>query len=319
MYRLLVVFPCLFAATALSAEPDALSGDAIRDLVAGSTIELDTPLGSRIPVQYAEQGQLTGTAGNLAFYLGSASDNGRWWVSGNRLCHKWTKWFDAATQCVHLRQEGARLWWQRDDGENGTAMIARRPVILAQPAAPAAKVAAVANAAANSEPERPAAVTRPVDMASATANRPIAAPASPAITKVAATAAPANPVRRTGDAAKTASPPPLPRDSRMALLPARTPPAVAAKVEPGRPQERVLDGSFRVTGVDEFDVLNVRSGPSSDHSAISEIEPEARGIRIVGQCRQEWCPIKHRGVDGWVNSLYLVPEPVRHDNAPAKR
>jgi SH3-like domain-containing protein len=38
------------------------------------------------------------------------------------------------------------------------------------------------------------------------------------------------------------------------------------------------------------------------------ILPDAVGVSIVGQCRDEWCPIYHRGITGWVNSLYLIED-----------
>ena len=63
--------------------------------------------------------------------------------------------------------------------------------------------------------------------------------------------------------------------------------------------------SFRVTGVAEDDVMNVRNGPSADHSVIGTIPPDAAGIKIVGSCVSAWCPIQHRGIIGWVNSVYL--------------
>jgi len=66
--------------------------------------------------------------------------------------------------------------------------------------------------------------------------------------------------------------------------------------------------TFRVAGVALDDVLNVRDGPSADYRATGAILPDAIGVRIVGQCRAEWCPIIHRGVTGWVNSFYLIED-----------
>jgi uncharacterized protein YraI len=65
---------------------------------------------------------------------------------------------------------------------------------------------------------------------------------------------------------------------------------------------------FRVAGVDIDDVLNVREGPSADHSIIGSLLPDAGGVRIVGQCQSYWCPIQYRGMTGWVNSMYLTQE-----------
>ena len=42
---------CLAATT--GAEPGSLSGQEIRDLFAGATVEINTPLGTRLPVRYS--------------------------------------------------------------------------------------------------------------------------------------------------------------------------------------------------------------------------------------------------------------------------
>ena len=66
--------------------------------------------------------------------------------------------------------------------------------------------------------------------------------------------------------------------------------------------------TFMVSGVDEDDVLYVREGPSSDHASIGALPPQAQGVKILGVCQQEWCPVAHNGVKGWVNTYYLVAE-----------
>jgi hypothetical protein len=85
----------------------------------------------------------------------------------------------------------------------------------------------------------------------------------------------------------------------------------AAPVPPpaADPPKQSAPSSFRVVGVDLDDVLNVRSGPSPEHAVIGSILPDADGIRIAGPCVSAWCPIQHRGLSGWVNSLYLKPSP----------
>ena len=72
---------------------------------------------------------------------------------------------------------------------------------------------------------------------------------------------------------------------------------------PDRPAQ-----TFRVAGVALDDVLNVRDGPSADYRATGAILPDAVGVRIVGRCQAEWCPIVHGGVTGWVNSIYLIED-----------
>ena len=65
---------------------------------------------------------------------------------------------------------------------------------------------------------------------------------------------------------------------------------------------------FKVTDVDYDDTLNIRSGPSEDFPSIGWLLPEERGVKIVGPCRGDWCPIQHGAVTGWVNRYYLAEE-----------
>jgi hypothetical protein len=116
-------------ATAAAAASGDLSGEAIRPLVTGATVEIDTPLGKRIPVRYHADGRLSGEAGELAPYLGSASDKGRWWVQADELCLKWLKWLNGEPQCLRLRTEGGKIRWQDQAGNSGTAIIAAREAV----------------------------------------------------------------------------------------------------------------------------------------------------------------------------------------------
>ena len=120
------IFSALIIAATVAtahAEPAALHGDALRQLAAGRTVHLHSPYGV-LPVSFNANGTLSGSAsGTLAAYLGSTSDRGRWSVKGNRICQTFSKWFDGATHCLQVRQDGRRIHWQRDDGLSGTATI----------------------------------------------------------------------------------------------------------------------------------------------------------------------------------------------------
>jgi uncharacterized protein YraI len=70
----------------------------------------------------------------------------------------------------------------------------------------------------------------------------------------------------------------------------------------------VVLASFRVAGVAQNDMLNVRSGPSEDYAPVGGLPPEVRGVKIVGPCQQDWCPIRHGRVTGWVNRYFLAEE-----------
>src|SRR5688572_29343874 len=133
MLKLIVAAACLCAMIAPARSAD-LAGQQINDLVAGATVEIDTPVGTKLPVRYGRDGKLLGKAGDLAWYLGAATDTGKWWIAGDQLCHRWSRWLGSEPQCLRLRKEGRIVRWRTHDGNSGTATI----VVPASP-----KVAAV--------------------------------------------------------------------------------------------------------------------------------------------------------------------------------
>ena len=52
----------------------------------------------------------------------------------------------------------------------------------------------------------------------------------------------------------------------------------------------------------------MRSGPSEYHDAVGAIPPQGRGIDIVGECYETWCPIRLNHLEGWVNRSYLTED-----------
>jgi len=97
---------------------------------------------------------------------------------------------------------------------------------------------------------------------------------------------------------RTASAGHTPADTTRKVAARQVPEAVP---QPGRP-------SFRVYGVEYGDHLNVRSGPSEYHTPVGAISREGRGVQIVGECRDLWCPIRYGELSGWVNRYYLAEE-----------
>lgn len=63
-----------------------------------------------------------------------------------------------------------------------------------------------------------------------------------------------------------------------------------------------------VANVARHDVLNVRQGPSADDTIVGGIAPNGRNVVVIGRCLDQWCPIRHRDLAGWVNSRYLAGE-----------
>jgi uncharacterized protein YcbK (DUF882 family) len=318
MLKPVIAAACLCAATVVGAQSNepALSGRQISDLVAGTVVEVDTPAGTKLPVRYAHEGQLTGEARGLAWYLGSASDTGRWWVTAHMLCHRWNRWFNSEPQCLRISKEGRTLHWRSQDGNTGTAMIAvpavaKASVAMALPL-PKLKAAAEASEPTLLATPLPATVAAELDV-----------PALPLIIAelqdlpqpgpVDAAFSPLLLAAKASVGALAFAPPVLGPITKLpnAELPVAEPPAVADTPAPLPPQAEPKPAAqplFKVANVRSDDVLNVRSGPSSDHDIVGELEPGSRGIAITSACRSRWCPVQLRSVVGWVNSVFLAPE-----------
>lgn len=104
-----------------------LTGSEIRAMVNGQRIYIGGPLGAELPVNYRTNGTVDGSG--EAVGLGKffqPKDKGRWWINGNQLCQQWEKWYDGVVMCFTLRKNGGdKLIWKRDNGESGSARLAR--------------------------------------------------------------------------------------------------------------------------------------------------------------------------------------------------
>lgn len=69
---------------------------------------------------------------------------------------------------------------------------------------------------------------------------------------------------------------------------------------------------FVVRGVDQNDVLNVRSEPGPKSPLVGTIPPETKGVLTTGNRRQlgpsVWREVIYGDVRGWVNERFLVEE-----------
>jgi hypothetical protein len=100
-----------------------LSGQAIKTTLPGSVLKLDTPLGTVVPISFGGNGIMSGDAGRLASYLGSQRDRGRYWLTEDRICYKWFRWFSGEQHCLSIARDGKKIFWKREDGETGTATL----------------------------------------------------------------------------------------------------------------------------------------------------------------------------------------------------
>ena len=64
-------------------------------------------------------------------------------------------------------------------------------------------------------------------------------------------------------------------------------------------------GSWQVTNVAHWDVLNIRSGPSAKFRIVGTLRPGTSCIIRHNECRGRWCRISYADYTGWVNVRYL--------------
>lgn len=64
-------------------------------------------------------------------------------------------------------------------------------------------------------------------------------------------------------------------------------------------------GTWKVTNVASWDVLNIRSGPSASYSKVGSIPSGSACVIKTGSCNGKWCPISYANKSGWVHSGYL--------------
>ncbi len=291
----LVLLPAYFVMAslpALSNTRDLTTGE-IRRTITGAVIHMHTPLGTVVPVKYAVDGTLSGKAGAVAFFLGSATDTGKWWVKERQLCQKWNVWFKAKTRCIRVKRVGRKFYWRDGKGESGTATIVSQP-------APKTRVAK----------KRPQKVVKPRRIAK------LKKPARPSRNAFSGH-------RKVVPKGAAAAPIIVPKP-QIALRPNRpnvgqqqvarqTLPAPAqslgtqAQVSP-EPFRQRHQRRFRVVGVRADDVLNMRARPNSESGVMAGIPAQARGVDLVGPCVGEWCRVRFADRLGWVHSAYMELE-----------
>jgi len=313
-----------FAASPLAAGETRLTGETIKATLGGSLLALDTPVGTTVAVRIGHDGLMSGEAGTaLGAVLGASKDRGRWWVANDRVCFKWFRWFDAEERCATISVEGKHLSWQRDDGDSGTATIVEQDKPIEKPAVVVAQATKKAEEGAERLPAKKvevaiAASTRKTLSLTKIAEKPPIMQARSQPTVIPAIAPP-RPRVETTVALQVPAPHPAvrPRHQEKIAVTAVKPQFFAApkvqivKVETPKSGRK----PFRVAGVDPADVLNIRNGPSLDYNSVGGIPSNSRGITITGPCLNDWCPVRHRTLVGWVNRKYLTEETASNTTA----
>lgn len=88
-----------------------------------------------------------------------------------------------------------------------------------------------------------------------------------------------------------------------------------------------VEASQCVTGVESWDRLNVRSGPSTRYPVVFSLRHNQCGVSNPIRCKRNWCKIRFRGRTGWANARFfyrdggdgdgaIPPRRARRFNAP---
>lgn len=287
MLRTVITTACLCVSGVALGQSRSLSGTELKELVSGATVEIDAPMGYKIPIRYGAEGHMTGDAGGLASYLGAATDTGKWWIKGDELCHKWKQWFSGELKCLRLSRDGRAVQWQDRDGNSGTASIVALAQKEERPAQQPTLAAAPPQVSLPPEPE-----VRTLAQLPPPAPKPVRSGAIPSSDLA--------PTRIETAAAHVPLPPPQKPAAASARPADASQPASLKAPEP--------PSAYKVVNIREDDVLNVRSGPSSEHAVVAALQPGSRGVVITGDCQSEWCPVQHATGSGWVNRTFLVSE-----------
>lgn len=71
-------------------------------------------------------------------------------------------------------------------------------------------------------------------------------------------------------------------------------------------QAQVIPGEEHcVVNVRSDDSLNVRSGAGARFEIVVRLRANVCGITVVGQCREQWCPVEDGHFRGWVNKRFI--------------
>lgn len=63
--------------------------------------------------------------------------------------------------------------------------------------------------------------------------------------------------------------------------------------------------TYRVRNVEDWDKLNIRSGPSARRRIVGSIPAHGSGVHCLGPCEGKWCRVSWRGIVGWTNMKFL--------------
>ena len=87
--------------------------------------------------------------------------------------------------------------------------------------------------------------------------------------------------------------------------------AAAFAVQPAMAAGYHVEAPAQVSGVEHWDVLNVRKWPASYSKKIGELAPQSsvwvERCIIAPQGGADWCLVEVQDTQGWVNARFLTP------------
>lgn len=106
------------------AQPEKPERHKLAKLVSGNKVYLTTSMGATIPIRFLSNGKIIGHANGYAFFLGSQTDRGKWWIENDMLCTRWKVWLDRDKHCIKIvGRKGGLFHWRSATGKTGTARI----------------------------------------------------------------------------------------------------------------------------------------------------------------------------------------------------
>jgi hypothetical protein len=114
----------LLTVAAAGASAEVLSGQDLRKAVTGKTVYLRQQ-GIELPISYRANGTMSGRLSAFVAALGGTAmaDSGKWWISNDQLCQRWSRWLDGKSYCYKLSRKGSQVRWRRNDGRTGTVRL----------------------------------------------------------------------------------------------------------------------------------------------------------------------------------------------------
>jgi len=90
----------------------SLSGEQVRELISGNTYRGSDVISQwpNFVLYYSADGQMRGRSAEH-------TDQGKWWITKDQYCRKWSKWNKGEEGCKHVYKVGELIHWFNEDGK----------------------------------------------------------------------------------------------------------------------------------------------------------------------------------------------------------